>query len=141
MINWFVLVITWLWGWFGIYHQSYFLSILKSSRASARVILKLIKNNKSDISQISRTAMWFPINHIFTDKHHTITSTTSNQRGDYKTEGDYKRAGWLQNKQLTSPVRLHKEMWLKQYNKSFSWEKREILQQLKLILSFETTNS
>ena len=30
----FRLVITWLWGWFGICHQSYFLSILKSPRAS-----------------------------------------------------------------------------------------------------------
>ena len=30
---------------------------------------------------------------IFTNKHHTITSTTANQRGNYKTEGDYKTAG------------------------------------------------
>ena len=63
-------------------------------------------------NHIRRTAMWFLINLIFTDKHHTITSTTSNQRGEYKTVGDYKTAGRLQNKQLTLPVRLHKEMWL-----------------------------
>ena len=76
------------------------------------VISKLIKNNSGNISQISQTAMWFLINHIFIDKHHTITSTMSNQRVDYKTEGHYKTVGWLQNKQLTSPVWLQKEMWL-----------------------------
>ena len=37
---------------------------------------------------------------------------TSNQQDDYKTEGEYKTAEWLQNKQLTSPVWLNKEMWL-----------------------------
>ena len=104
--------ITSLFVRFGIYHPCYFLSILKSPRASARVISKLIKNNKGDISQISRTAMRFLINHIFTNKHHAIASTTSNQWGDYKTEGDYKTVGWLQIKQLTSPVQLHKEIWL-----------------------------
>ena len=77
------------------------------------MISTLKKVNKSDISQISGTAMWFLTNHIFTDKHQTIKSTTSNQQGDYKTMGDYKTVGWLQNKQLTSPVWLHKEMWLK----------------------------
>ena len=71
-----------------------------------RVISKFIKNIKGDISQISRTVMWFLINHIFVGKHDTTTPTTSNQRSDYKT------AGWLQNKKLTSPVRLHKGMWL-----------------------------
>ena len=68
------------------------------------------KNNAGDISQISRTAIWFYINHIFTDKHHIKTSTTSNKQGDYKTEGDYKTAD-DNNKQLTSPVRSHKEIW------------------------------
>ena len=55
------------------------------------------------------SAMWFLINHISTDKHQTITSTTSNKQGDYNREGDYKTDRWLQNKQ-TSSAGLHKEM-------------------------------
>ena len=39
----------------------------------------------------------------------------TNQRGDYKAKGDYKRAGWLQHNQLTLHVPLHTKMW--------SWEK------------------
>ena len=67
--------------------------------------------------------MWFLINHIFTDKHNTITSTTSNQQGDYKTRVWLQN--WLQNEQFTSPVWLHKEMWQSVKNLGFlglSWE-------------------
>ena len=50
--------------------------------------------------------MQFLINHIFAGKHQTITPTTSNQRYDYKTAGDYKTARWLQHNQLRLCVRI-----------------------------------
>ena len=56
--------------------------------------------------RLSQRAMWFLINRIFTRKHRTITSKTSNHRDDYKTEGNYKILGWFQNKQLTLPLWL-----------------------------------
>ena len=38
-----------------------------------------------------------------------------------KQEGDYKTVGRWQNKQLTPPVGLHKEMWLRKELKSDWW--------------------
>ena len=68
----------------------FFLSILKSSRASARVILKLIQNNKGDISKsheqsCDSSLITFSVK-INTNNHlHDVKS-----EDDYKTEGDYK---------------------------------------------------
>ena len=63
------------------------LFFINFERTWARVVSKLIKSNKDDISQISQTVLCFLINHIFTNKHCTFTFRTSNQRDDYKKEG------------------------------------------------------
>ena len=96
-----------------MHHLVYFSANLKSPQASGRVISKFIKNKKVDISRISQTAMWFLINHIFTEKQRTITSLTSNQRVDFKTVGWLQNSRMISNNPWTSCVWLHAKITVK----------------------------
>ena len=88
----------------------------------------MAKNNKDDISQISRTAMIFLINHIFTDKHQTITSTMSNQWDDYKSAGWLQNSGWLQNCGIITTLSIDVEcvmtnkLWLAHKFQTIQWK-------------------
>ena len=93
--------------------ELFFSSILKSTQASARVISKLIKNNKGDIYSKSHEQAcdsWLItfslINTAKSYPEHQIYRVITKQRADYKTEE------WFGNDLLTSHVGLHAKMWL-----------------------------
>ena len=85
------------------------MSILKAAQAAARVVPKVIRNSKDDISQIaqiSRDSMLITLALINTDQsylQHQISRIRTKQQNYYKTEGRLQNSGII-TKQLDDMV-------------------------------------
>ena len=86
---------------------------------------KTDKNKKDDISQISWTAMWFLINHIFTHKHRTIH--------------DVKPAWWLQKSGMITMLTLWRDSFL--FFRYIRWKVRLYQQIMKTKVRIDQTNA